>query len=180
MWCFLKIFFFQPSIIWSLQWSLTAEGTVKIKVLISSKWTQHHLAVVLLSYLVLHQGLNHLMLWYSAVITPLKCACLWVLLFQIIRYSGAALWGPVEYPVWHEKRLINAFKMKLVVLKMVISDSATQPTLFSFVGSISCLKFFLYCYGNPHSPAASYNSTQNAFTFQASCIPLLRTGALPP
>lgn len=78
------------------------------------------------------------------------------------------------------KHLINTFKMNLVVLKMMISDSATQPTLFSCVGSINCLKFFCIAMATLILQQPLTTVHRNAFTFQASCIPLLRIRTLPP
>lgn len=161
--------FFQPSMICSLQWSLAVEGTVKIKALISFKWTQHHLAVFLLSHLVLHQGLSHPVLWYSAVITPLKCACPWVLLLQMISYTAQHFEALQSTQCHIRKHLINAFKMSLLVLKMMIADSATQPTLFSHAWSINCLKFFCIAMATLILQQSLKAAHRKAFIFQASC-----------
>lgn len=60
--------------------------------------------------------------------------------------------------------------MNLVVLKMMISDSTTQPTLFSCVGSISCLKLFSIAMATLSLQQLLTMLHKNAFTLQGICI----------
>lgn len=66
--------------------------------------------------------------------------------------------------------LINAFEMNLVVLKMMISDSTTQPALFSCIGSISCLKLFSIAMATLTLWQPLTMLHKNAFTLQGICI----------
>lgn len=150
--------------------------TVKIPVLISSKWTQHHTEVVFLSYSVLHWGFNHLVLWYSAVIAPFQCACLWELLYQTARYLVQSFEGLWNSQCDIRAHLINAFEFNLAMLRM-ISDSTPQPTAFSCVGSISCLKLFSIAMATLTLQQPLTRLHRNAFIFQAGCALLSRSGA---
>lgn len=55
--------------------------------------------------------------------------------------------------------------MNLVALKMMISDSAIQPTLFSYGGSISCLNFFCIAMVTLILQQPFTTGHRNAFTF---------------
>lgn len=169
-------FFFQPPITCSLQWCLTAKRLSKSQSLsllnghsITRRLSFCHTWSFTEASIILCCSTQLSSLHFSVPVSECCCTRQCVTLEQYFE-------GLCNSQCDIRKHLINAVEFNLAMLRM-ISDSSPRHTPFSCVGSISCLKLFSIAMATLTLQQPLSRLHRNAYTFQAGCVPLSRSGA---